>query len=113
MPQQSFKNVDTTALKPNASAQPKESPAYALGFKSMSSSSSDEATDPASSSSSELPLSASSSLSYKREGRGASKQNEDAAPVLPVMKTTTVPELKDDPEVKSARMMIEESFLDS
>jgi hypothetical protein len=79
----------------------------------MSSSSSDEATDPASSSSSELPLSASSSLSYKKEGRGVSKQNEEAAPVLPIIKTTTVPELKDDPEVKSARMVVEASFVDS
>jgi hypothetical protein len=33
--------------------------------------------------------------------------------VLPIIKTTTVPELKDDPEVKSARMVVEASFVDS
>ena len=94
-----------------------KSPAFGLGFKSMSSSSSDDATDPASSSSSsELPLSASSSTTDKNEIRSKLKNKEKAnkhkqsapvlktdaaaSPVLPVVKMKTCPELKTDPEIK-------------
>ena len=102
-----------------------KSPAFGLGFKSMSSSSSDDATDPASSSSSsELPLSASSSTTDKNEirsklknkertnkqkqGAPILKQDGAASPVLPVVRATTCPELKDDPEVKQEPMVVEE-----